>query len=226
MSVTERDLPVRRSPLAERHRERGARYVAAGEWPATYGDLQRERRAVRERVALLDAGPLDKLSLAGPRLAPAPPAPQYGLALVTAGSIDGRGAQLWGLTEETSLLVVPAVDARSSSQLAASLEAEGIGATDVSSLYAALQLTGPRVRAVLEEVFPVEVSDHAMPDRAITFGPFAQVTAIVARMDLADVPSFMVLVERDHAEYVWDSLLHLGERHGLEPVGAAALAED
>lgn len=226
MNVMQRSVPVRRSPLAGWHVQRGARYVATGEWPATYGDLQRERQAARERVALLDAGPLDKLSLAGARLAAAPPAPQYELGRITAGSIDGRDAQLWGLTEEASLLVVPAVDARSSSQVAAALEADGIGATDVSSLYAALQLTGPRVRAVLEELFPIDVSDRALADRSIAFGPLAQVTAIVARIDLGDLPSFTVLAERDHAEYLWGALLQVGERHGLEPVGAAALVED
>lgn len=226
MSVIDHGIPVRRSPLAHWHRGRGARFVATGEWPATYGDLQRERRAVRERVALLDAGPLDKISLSGARVAPAPPAPAYELGRVTAGSIDGRDAQLWGLAEDTSLLVVPAVDARSSSALSGALEADGIQATDVSSLYAALQLTGPRVHAILEEVFPVDVSDRALPDRAVTFGPLALVTAIVARIDVADLPSFTVLVERDQAEYLWDALLRIGDRYGLEPVGAAALAED
>src|SRR2546428_11432065 len=46
--------PIRRSPLAERHRALGARFGDSGEWPTTYGDVQRERRAVKERVALND----------------------------------------------------------------------------------------------------------------------------------------------------------------------------
>lgn len=226
MSVIDHAVPVRRSPLAQWHRRRGAHFVATGEWPATYGDLQRERRAAREFAALLDAGPFDRFSLAVPRLAPAPPGPPFRLGELTVGSIEGRRAELWGLTDDASLLVVPASDARSASALASALERDGLEATDVSSLYAALRLTGPAVRAVLEEIFPVDLSERALPDRAIAFGPLAHVTVAVARTDLGDLPSFTVLVARDHAEYIWDALLHVGEPHGLESVGAAALMED
>lgn len=217
--------PVRRSPLAERHRRAGARFVATGEWPAAYGDLARERRALRERAALLDAGPFDRLLLAGTCLSASPPGPAHELGRVTAGRIDGRAVELWGLTGDSALLVAPAVDARSSRSLASALAGEGIDATDVSSLYATLRLGGPAVRDVLTEVFPVDISDHAFPDRTVAFGPLANVTAVVARADLAHLPSFTVLVERDQAEHLWDALLQVGERHGLEPVGAAALAE-
>lgn len=226
MSALERAAPIRRSPLAEWHRRRGSRSVATGEWPVTYGDVHRERRTVRERVGLLDAGPFDRLALAGARLAAAPPAPPFAVARVTDGSVDGRAAQLWGLTSESSLLVLPGADARSAGALAARLDAQGIRATDVSSYYATLVLAGPRARDVLEEVFPVDVSERAVPDRAVVFGPLARVTATVARLDVRSSPAFSVMIERDHADYVWDALLRIGERHGIEPVGAAAVTED
>lgn len=226
MSVIERAAPIRRSPLAEWHRQRGGRPVSTGEWPATYGDVHRERRAVRERVGLLDAGPFDRLALAGGRLAADPPAPPFVVARVTDGRVDGRVAQLWGLTSESSLLVLPGTDARSAGALAARLDAEGIRTIDVSSYYATLVLAGPRARDVLEELFTVDVSERALPDRTIVFGPLARVTATFARLDLRSSPAFSVMVERDQAEYVWEALLRIGERHGIEPVGALAVAED
>lgn len=223
---TSATLPARRSPLADRHRQLGARFVASGEWPATYGDIERERNAIRERVALLDWGPLDKILLSGAWVAADAHAPTRVPGAITRGDVAGRSAQLWGLTEDESLLVMPGSNGLSSPDTATQLEAGGVSTTDVSSLYAAFKLAGPRARAVLEELFPDDVSERALADRAITFGPLGGVTVVLARLDHGGTPAFAVLVERDQAEYLWDSLLHVGAAVGIEPVGAAALAED
>ena len=226
MSALGAVTPLRRSPLAERHRANGARYVANGEWPASFGDLHREREAVRSAVGLADVGPLDKIVLSGARLEPGAPGPTYVPGKVTTGSLDGHRAELWGLDDVSSLLVLPAADGRSPAAIVAALEEQALEATDVSSLYATLQLTGPRARGVLEELFPVDASDHSLADRGIVFGPLAHVTVVLARLDVCGLPSFSVLVERDQAEYLWEALTHVGGSHGLIPVGAAALVED
>jgi aminomethyltransferase len=217
---------LRRSPLAERHRQAGARFVASGEWPATYGDGQRERSAIRERVALLDWGPLDKILLFGAPPAASPPAPALVPGTITTAEMDGRAAQLWGLNDDESMLVVAAANGALSRDLAAQLELRGAVATDVSSLYAAFRLAGPHARAVLEGLFPEDVSERALADRSITFGPLANVNVTLARMDHEGIVAFVILVERDQAEYLWDSLLHSGAMFGIEPVGAAAMAKD
>lgn len=225
MSAALAITPVRRSPLSQRHRALGARFGERGEWPATYGDLQRERRALRERVGLVDAGPLDKIAIAGDLPArSALPAMRAGA--ITTGEVDGRAARLWCLADDEALLIAPGVDAHSSDALLATIETNGGSATDVSSAYAMLQLIGPRARDVLEELYPEDVSEEAFPDRAIGFGPLANVAVTIARLDHGGVPGFAILVERDHAEHIWDALLTIGARHGIEPVGGAALAED
>jgi len=223
MTVVRRAAPVRRGPLSEWHRRRGARMVPAGEWPATYGDVQRERSAARERVAIVDAGPFDRIALDGALEAP-PPAPRHEPGCVTEGRIDGRDAELWTLTDRSSLLVAPGADAASAASLAAAAAALGARAADVSSRYATFILAGPRSAALLEEVCPVDL--RAVAPREIAFGPLARVTATVARMGTGAVAAFTVLVARDEAEYLWESLLRVGERHGIVPAGAAALAGD
>ena len=217
--------PVRRSPLADRHRRAGARFVAAGEWPETFGDLGHEREAVRSAAGLLDAGPFDRIQLTGERLSPEG-GPPFRLGALSDGLFAGRPARLWGLTRSSALLVSPAQDARSSTELEAALATAGCEATDVSSLYSSFELVGPRVHWVLEELFPVDTSAAALADRAIRFGQLAGVTVTLARADRRGAAAFSVLVERDQAEYLWDALLHVGARHGLRPVGAAAVAED
>ncbi|MBM4435339.1 MAG: hypothetical protein FJ028_09645, partial [Chloroflexi bacterium] len=114
--------------------------------------------------------------------------------------------------------------AASAASLAAAAAALGARAADVSSRYATFILAGPRSAALLEEVFPVDL--RAVAPREIAFGPLARVTATVARMGTGAVAAFTVLVARDEAEYLWESLLRVGERHGIVPAGAAALAGD
>lgn len=218
--------PVRRSPLADHHRALGARFVASGEWPAAYGEVRRERQAIQERVALLDWGPLDKILLSGTIPADNSRALSFALGAIATGDIDGRPAQLWGLAEDEALLLVAGADSRSSLATAMGLEAGGATTTDLSSHYAAFRLAGPSARAVLEGLSAVDVSERGLADRAIRFGPLAGVTVTLARLDRHSTPAFEILVERDQAEYLWDSLLAAGAAFGIEPVGAAAMAED
>ena len=221
MSVTD-GAPIRRSPLADRHRARGARFVDAGEWPATYGDLEQERRAVRQAVALCDEGPFDRISTAR-RPGAALPATT---GRVTDTVVDGRRAWWWGLNEDEALLLAAGRDPGSAASLCAALDADGLAATDVSSRWASLELAGPRARDVLEAIYRDDIGEDAAPDRSIVFGPLANVAVTIARIDRAGSPAYRILVERDLAEYLWDALLEAGAPFGIRPVGADALAEN
>jgi len=63
-----RFAPVMRSPLTEHHRRLGAQLAIQDGWevPRNYGDVDRERRAIREGLAIADIsarGKIDILSL-------------------------------------------------------------------------------------------------------------------------------------------------------------------
>ena len=45
----------------------------------------------------------------------------------------------------------------------------------------------------------------------------------LARQDCGGGPGFTLLVARDEAEYLWETLLELGLAHGLAPVGTEAV---
>ena len=205
--------PVRRSPLAHRHSARGARWVdRLAEWPLEYGDRAAESRAARDGVALIDWGPLDKLHLRGVSLE---------AGVVGSGAAVGfPQGELWALHADEAILLLPAAAV---SALTA-LRERGLVATDLSSGLAALRLVGPRSRRVLEELTQIDVSDGALPNGRVAFGPLANVQATIGRRDRDGVPGFTILVDRDLAEYVWDSLLEIGGAHGIIPAGCAVAA--
>jgi heterotetrameric sarcosine oxidase gamma subunit len=87
---------------------------------------------------------------------------------------------------------------------------------DVSSGWTALRISGPATSAILEEACPVDLSEPG-----IVQAPIANVRVTVRVTDASSART--LLVARDEAQYLWDALLGIGERHGLRPVGPGAV---
>jgi heterotetrameric sarcosine oxidase gamma subunit len=87
--------------------------------------------------------------------------------------------------------------------------------TDVTSVYAQFLLAGPRSRDVLRKLTSLNVSDRKLPNLACAQASLAHVHALVLRQDLDRVPAFQLLITRDYAESVWESVLHAGAEFGI-----------
>ena len=97
---------------------------------------------------------------------------------------------------------------------ARSVEAAGVLAgarstVDVSSGHAVLRLAGRHARALLAAACPVDLAEHAVPDRTIVQAAVAAVRVVLARIDEDGEPGFTILVARDEARYLWDALTEL-----------------
>jgi glycine cleavage system aminomethyltransferase T len=101
----------------------------------------------------------------------------------------------------------------------------GVYATDVTSVFAALLLAGPRSRQVLRKLTSLNVSDAALPEGGCGQASLAHVHAAMLRRDLAGVPGFLLLVSREYGESVWEAVLHAGHEFGLQPFGLEALRQ-
>ena len=97
--------------------------------------------------------------------------------------------------------------------------------TDVTSVYSAILLAGPKAPAVLQKLTTLNVQDSAMPHGAARQGRLAHVNATVLRTDHAGLPGFLVLTTRDVTEHTWDSLLHAGHSFSIRPFGLVAQQE-
>ncbi len=95
------------------------------------------------------------------------------------------------------------------------------GTLDITSVYAALLLAGPQTNELLRKLTSLNLSHFANGNCAQA--SLAHAHAILIREDLDRLLSYKVLVTRDYAESVWESILHAGREFHIAPFGLNAL---
>jgi glycine cleavage system aminomethyltransferase T len=169
----------RQSPLHHCHLEARAHLKNFSGWqlPAWYSEPSSELEHVRTSAGISDASYLAKLDLRGPAV-------EFPLP-----------ARLWKLTPAHSLVTSP--------QTISFIPSSFL--TDVTSIYSAILLAGPKSREVLHKLTTLNVSDAAMPEFSARQTRVAHVNATILRSE-----GFLILNTRDVAEHVWEALLHAG----------------
>ncbi|HTZ60227.1 MAG TPA: hypothetical protein VMB49_19090 [Acidobacteriaceae bacterium] len=155
----------------------GLRNFFGWQLPAWYTDAFSELAQLRSSAGISDVSYLTKLDLRG--TADEFPAP----------------ARLWKLTSTRRLVTSPQPIAFTPSS----------SITDLTSLYSAILLAGPKSRQVLEKLTTLNVNEAAMPEGAARQTRLAHVNAVILRGQ-----GFFLLTTRDVAEHVWEALLHAG----------------
>ena len=93
-----------------------------------------------------------------------------------------------------------------------------VGICDLSHLhdplspYARFLIAGPNTRAVLSKLTSLNL------DLTKAYGSVAHVRSLVTRHELG----FLLMIPRDYAESVWESLLHAGEEFHITVFGLEA----
>lgn len=206
---------IRQSALAHWYEASGARMIEYHGWslPASFA----ERARVVESVGLADVSWITKLDLKG-----------FGLKTPLAFP----EARTWALGRRHVLVTCdPSARAATLASLdslrsqAADLGPPPVYVTDVTSVYAQFILAGPRSRDVLGKLTSLNVSHRKLSDLGCAQASLAHVHSLLLRQDLHSVPAFHLLVTRDYAESVWESLLHAGSEFGIAPFGVETLAQ-
>ncbi len=239
--------PIRRTPLHPRHEALGAVFTMAGNWlrPEYYPQpgksraelIQEEARAVRTAVGLIDVGTLGKLEVRGPDAA------EFLERVYTGRFADMKiGSTRYALmVDESGVIVDDGVVARLGTELfyfttttgnSATLYREltrwntlwrlDCGLVNLTGALAAINVAGPRARAVLRAVSDLDVSESVFPFLAAREGRVAGVEARVMRVGFVGEVGFEVHVAADHALAVWDALAQAGRVHGIRPFGVEA----
>ena len=94
---------------------------------------------------------------------------------------------------------------------------------DVTSVYAALRLAGPRTGDVLSKLTSLNLADASLRNLSCAQASLAHVPGIFLREDIGSIPAFHLLVTRDYAESVWEAILHAGHEFHICPSGLDAL---
>ena len=243
--------PVRRLPAHREHTERGAVFDEYGGWlrPACYpraGEssaqaITREVLAVRRGVGLFDGSPLGKLEVVGPDAARflnlmyyndvaslAPGRIRYCLLLSENGKLfdDGVVARL---AEDRYLLSPSSSHATS---VAAALEewrqceysSLRVTIANVTTAWATFAVTGPRARAVVEQLAAdIDVSAAALPHMSLAAGSIGGVPARIARVSFTGEASFEISVPAGYGAALFRHLGALGAEDAITLFGIESL---
>jgi sarcosine oxidase, subunit alpha len=228
--------PVRVSAMYRLQLAGQARFTEDAGWRIAqlYTSVAEEIEQARRGVGLSDSSASGKLGMRGAdvedlvmKLA-GREAPAVGMSATE--QLNGGAVLLCRLAADELLLLTRSADlAPVESLVAAAAETvRCVHVTDLTSAWASVDLLGPRVRALLERLLPLDLSEAAVPPLAVLQGEVARVHAIVLRLG-ERLPAFRILVAREYGEFVWESLRDAGRDLGLALVGAAArrrLGED
>lgn len=208
---------IRLTPLTTVLETLGARTSNRFGWRVAeeFASSDSEVVTLRESVGLADWSWLPKFDLRGGSLR-APPR-------------LGHGATSWCLGRGHYLVTCMPKD---SEALTASLEERRTGSrgeappkfyvTDVTAVYAALLLAGPRSVDVLNKLVDMGVPDRTPPQSGCVQIGIAHVRVILFRWDVGSNQGYLILVHREYAEWLWNVVSHAGREFALQPLGLLA----
>lgn len=232
-------MPLRTTPLRERHDALGASFTDFGGWsmPVRYSSELAEHRAVRETAGLFDishmaevfvsgedAGAFLDYALAG-RLSTLPEGKaKYSLVLDDSGGIIDD--VIVYRTGTVGFLVIANAANRHPvvSALEARIERFDAVMDDGSDEFALIAVQGPASLRILHET-PFSELDRPlgeMPYYSIARAGFCGVGVMIARTGYTGEDGFEVLVPNEAAIALWDAFVTAGEPLGLVPAGLAA----
>jgi sarcosine oxidase, subunit alpha len=228
--------PAKRSAIHGRHRELGATVKWAGDWRRAYdyGDPQGEALNVNRAAGLIDVSTLGKLLVRGPdaadfldRLYPnrfsnlKPGRIRYGVISSDAGRIVDDGT-ICRLDEETFYVTTTSSGAGAVEEWFSWWLADWgnrVHLTDLTQGLSAVNLAGPKARAIMAAVTELDCSNEAFGYLDGKQARVAGVECLVLRIGFVGEVGYEIHFPAAYGEHVWDALMKAGEPHGLRPFG-------
>jgi sarcosine oxidase subunit alpha len=239
--------PVRRTAMHHRHLEAGAQMMPTGAWmrPSYYGQksnaaeaIAREVAAVRSKSGLIDVSTLGKIEIRGPDSAeflnriyftahlkqPVGRA-RYALMTDTTGTITDDGV-ICRLSDTHFFVTATTSGVEAALRSMYYWNAQwqlDIDVAHVSAAYAAVNLAGPDSRSILAVLCnDVDLGADAFPYMGVRTGHITNIPARILRVGFVGELGYEIHVPAGCGEFVWDRLLEIGGRWGLNPFGVEA----
>lgn len=236
----------RHTSVHEHHLKAGAKMTPVGAWwrPLHYGDdsqrdaaIVAETLAVRRGVGMLDVSTLGKLELRGPdaglfldrycsmNYAKQPVGKvRYCLTLNDMGAAIDDGVafriadDLYYVTATTG-----GVDRIYADMCWRNVEwGLNVDILNVTAVFSAFNLTGPKARRVLENLGGVDVSAEGFPFLEGRVGVVAGCPVRMMRIGYSGELSYELHVPQSYGATLWESLMEAGREVGLVPYGLEA----
>jgi sarcosine oxidase, subunit alpha len=243
--------PVRLTPIHPWHADHGAVFENVGQWrrpwyfPRTgeglHDAVERECRAVRERLGVMDASTLGKIELTGPDTARfldrlytnrmstlRVGSVRYGLMLSLDGMVFDDGVVM-RLAEDRSLIsTTTGGAAKVLDHVEEWLQTEWpelrVYATSVSEQWATVAVNGPRARDLLVGLgTDIDLAPEAFPFMTWRDGEVAGMSARVARVSFSGELAYEINVAGRSGLAMWEAVTRAGAPLGIQAYGTEAM---
>ncbi len=232
-------VPRKESAMHDQHADLGAEFMWAGDWrrPHHYADPAEEARAVHEGVGVIDVSTLGKIRVKGPdavafleRLYPnrygdlAVGRIRYGVMLNDSGVILDDGTVVRLADDEFFVTTTTSGAATITRWMEWWLAVWNMDVlvANVSANHAAVNVTGPASRTVMERLTSLDVSAEGMPYLRAAQGDVAGVPALILRIGFTGELGYEIHVPSAFGQYVWDRIMDAGKDLGIQPFGLEA----
>ena len=228
-------MTQRLSPLHHIHLANKATMTEYAGWllPEKYTAPQSEAENALRSVGVCDISSLEKLDIKGANidfflkgiLGASGPVGSVSLSREKTSRID----YVCRLAKDHALAICR--ENSGNSQTRSPLELSGFPSvercylTNVTSVFAGVTLLGPSAPDLLGQLTQIDISARSR-DGWCGEGGLARVRAVVVRSELPwksqTIPSFEIFFGRDYAEFLWDTIMEMGSKYSITPLGEAA----
>ena len=243
--------PVRKTPMHAWHEANGAVFEDVGQWKrphhyprngeSRHEAVDREVKACRDSIGLLDASTLGKIDIRGADAAEFLNRVytnawskleigkcRYGLMLGEDGMVmdDGVTARLG---EQRYLMTTTTGNAASVlGHLEEWLQTEwpelDVYLTSVTEQFATTAISGPNARRLMAELTSdIELSPNAFPHMEVRQGRVAGIPARVFRVSFTGEVSYEVNVPASYGLALWQAIVLAGRKYDITPFGTEAM---
>lgn len=228
--------PIQRTPMHPCHQQLGATFLDTGSWqrPQAYGDPHQEALHVRQHLGLIDISTLGKLEFRGPDalallqfLLPGKYArlavgrTRYSIMVGEDGILFEDGT-LSCLAKDCYYLTTTTGNQEALNALFQwwlTVEPYEVRFRNLSSLYAAINVTGPTARDFLQPLVNIDLANATFPYMACRQAQIAGVPALMFRVGFTGELGYEIHFPVEYGESLWQYLLEQGAPFQLKPFG-------
>ncbi|MBL9034146.1 MAG: sarcosine oxidase subunit alpha [Rhodospirillaceae bacterium] len=243
--------PIRKTPLHSWHEQHGAPFETVGQWhrawyypkpgESMHDAVNREVKAVRTSVGIVDASTLGKIDIQGPDAAwflnmvytnawskLEPGKCRYGLMLGEDGMVMDDGVTSRISENHFHMTTTTGGAARVMAWLEDWLQCEWLDKkvylTSVTEQWAVIGVSGPLASKLMAEVAPeLPLDDATFPHLSFRDGVVAGVNSRIYRITFTGEATYEINVAPSYAMHVWRALMQAGEKYGITPYGTEAM---
>ena len=218
--------PQKRSPVHHEITQSGAKLVEISGWHVAedFGNAEKEALGVRSGTGISDISAHRKWEIKGSELS------EWAKKLLSGnvpevGRLTCLGFNSFSrVSQNESLFVLGMIDEAIPALISESdPQSSCLHILDRTDGYGGFLLCGPKVRAVLAGLTPLDLQESRFPDLSCAAGPLATTRVFIVRRDRFGLPAYEIFFNREYGQYLWRAVMEAGRESKITPFGIRAV---